>query len=100
MPTAKKRRTLNDLYAEHDDDVLIPGKITAALKALAKEGPEQHETDTEFSRRAGVSNTQLGAYREQFRKHFIVLAGRNGKRYWFGNPEAAKKARIRLNLSE
>lgn len=90
-----KSRTLSDFRAAHDQNVIIPTKIRAALAAMLKEGPEQWEYELEFLKRAGVSTTQLAQFRDQFEAH-VVVAGTGksgGKRVWFADPKIAKKVR-------
>jgi hypothetical protein len=86
-------RTANDFRAAHDPDVIIPNKIRAALAELAKGGEENWEYELEFSRRAGVNQQQLAAYRPQFEAHVVVAPGRNTKRAWFASTKVAKKLR-------
>lgn len=91
-----KAKTLADFRAAHDKNVIIPNKIRAALEQLAKLGPEHYEYEADFLKLAGVSQTDIGKYREKF-VDFIVetsaIHGRTGRRVWFGTVKAAKAAR-------
>jgi hypothetical protein len=92
-------KTLADFRSKFDRDIVVPGKIKAALATLGKEGPEAWEYEGDFIKRAGVSQTDIGKYREQFAKHIVVAkeVGRstsgNGRRVWFWSAGVAAKAR-------
>ncbi len=91
-----KVKTIADFRSAHDANVIVPNKIRAALAAMLKEGAEQWEYELDFIKRAGVSNTQMGMFREQFLDHVIEASvnGRNPKRVWFADVKVAKKLRI------
>lgn len=91
-----KPKTLSDFRSLHDSNVIVPAKIREALTAMLKEGPEQWEYEADFVKRAGVSNTQIGAFREQFIDHIIEApstARQTARRVWFADPKVAKKLR-------
>lgn len=101
---AKSPRTLATFRAAHDRDTVITNKIKAALESLLKdEGPEGYayeandpEGHPTFIKRAGISLTDLGMYREQFADHVVELRNNSrdrGKRVWFATIKAAKAAR-------
>lgn len=92
---ASKAKTIADFKAAHDPDVIVPTKIRAALASLVKEGAENWEYELDFAKRAGINNTQLGAYRDQFSDHIVLAAntGRTPKRAWVGDAKVAKKLR-------
>lgn len=95
MPS-KAAKTLADFRAAHDLNVIIPNKIRAALGAMYAEGAENWEYEQDFMRRAGLSQTQIGAFREQFADHIVTTPHANGrqpKRVWFADRKAAKAAR-------
>ena len=92
----QKAKSLADFRAAHDPNVIIPAKIRAALDAMLKEGPEQWEYELEFMKRAGISQTQIGAFRPQFEQHIVTTGStgrQNAKRVWFADPKVAKKVR-------
>lgn len=92
----KNTRTAADFRAAHDPEVIIPTRIRAALDAMVKEGPEHWEYEADFIRRAGVSQTQIAAYRDQFAAHIVETGhagGRSPKRVWFGDAKVARKLR-------
>ena len=92
----KQPRTLADYRAAHDPSVIVPSRIRAALAAMVKEGRENWEYEAEFMKRAALSPTQMGQFREQFAAHIVLAPGRhqrNPKRIWFGDLKAAAHAR-------
>jgi hypothetical protein len=92
-----KTKTLADFRNAHDPNVIVPNKIRAALASMLKEGPEQWEYEGEFIKRADISQTQMGAFREQFIDYIIeapsTASGRSGRRVWFADSKVAKKVR-------
>lgn len=94
MGTAKK--TLDDLRALHDKNVLVPNKIRAGIAALLKSGDE-YAYDEDFRRLAGLAPVDLKEYREEFAEYWVTLPATNGKRdarkVWFATVSLAKKWR-------
>jgi hypothetical protein len=94
---ASKPKTLADFKAAHDQDVIVPNKIRAALAAIEKEGAEHWLYEGDFLKLSGISTTQIARYREQFSSHIVLAAGANGKqsnkRVYFGNAKVAAKLR-------
>lgn len=93
---ANKAKTIADFRAAHDVNVIVPNKIRGALASMLKEGPEHWEYEADFVKRAGISQTQIGLFREQFNDHVVEApgtSGRNGRRAWFADTKAAKKLR-------
>jgi hypothetical protein len=92
-----KIKTLADFRSAHDPNVIVPNKIRAAFAAMLKEGAEQWDYEGDFTKRADISQTQLGAFRELFIDHIIEApsgsAGRTGRRVWFADAKIAKKLR-------
>lgn len=92
-----KAKTLADFRTLHDLNVIVPNKIRAAFDAMLKEGPEQWDYESDFIKRAGISQTQLGAFHEQFLEHIIETPGHNGgragRRVWIADIKVAKKLR-------
>ena len=88
-------RNLNDFRAAHDKNVIVPNKINAALADMLKEGPENWSYEADFIRRAGISQTDMGLFRDQF-EEYIVQAGdsRQAKRVWFADKKVAAKVRL------
>lgn len=96
--TKAKARTLADFRAAHDQSVIIPNKIRAALAQLQAEGGDENwEYESDFLRRAGVANSIIGQYRDQFAAHIAsVRISSNGsgfKRIWIATTKAAAKFR-------
>lgn len=90
---AKAKKSLADFRAVHDKSVIVPGKIKAALDAMAKDGPDNWEYEADFLRRAGVANSDVGGYREQFKDHVVQVGGKQPKRVWVATVKAAAKFR-------
>lgn len=91
-----KVKNVEDFRAAHDNNVIVPQKIRAALAAMLKVGPEQWEYEADFMKLAGVSQTQIGAFREGFIDHIVDapgLSGRTARRVWFADVRVAKKVR-------
>lgn len=93
---SKKAKTIADFRAAHDLNVIVPTKIRVALEQIAAEGPENWEYEADFIKRAGVSQAQIGQFREQFADHIVetpAVHGRSGRRVWFGAAKVASKLR-------
>lgn len=93
---SKEVKTLADFKAAHDRSVIVPNKIRVALAAMLKEGPEQYEYETDFIKRAAISQADMGEFRDQFVKYIVMTAavhGRAGRRVWFADPKVARLAR-------
>lgn len=88
--------TLAEFQAAHNPDVKIPARIKAGLASLLAEGKESAEYEAEFSKRAGVSASQIAKYRDQFAKHIVVVREErksSPKNVWFADVNTATKAR-------
>jgi hypothetical protein len=99
MATKSKARTIAEFKAAHDQTVIIPNKIRAAIEKLAEIGPEHYEYEADFLRAASVSNNVIGQYRDKFADYWVEIPNPNGggkgtKRVWFGDKKVA--ARVRL----
>ncbi len=90
-------RTLATFRAAHDRNVIVPNKIRAAIEQIRKVGPEHYEYEADLIRMAGISQADIGQYRDQFEDHIVVTAStgssRNPKRVYFGDPKVAAKVR-------
>jgi hypothetical protein len=91
----KKGKNLADFRGAHDNSVIVPAKIEAALAALEKEGgPENWEYEAQFIKRVGTSQTNFAAHRDKFKAHIAVVpGGGNPKRVWIASAKAAAKFR-------
>ena len=85
----KTGRSLQEFRAEHDKSFIVPKKITDALKKLGN----GWEYEVQFMRIAGLSVTDLAAYRDQFAEHVVMVGGRNPKRVWAGTVDLARQLR-------
>lgn len=91
---AKPVKNLASFRAAHDESIIIPNKIRAALESLAKEhGAEGWEYENEFLKRVSCSTTQLAAYRDGFSSYIVETSGSRSKRVWFATEKAAKAVR-------
>lgn len=90
-----KPKTLADWRANNVKEVLIANKIRTAFATMLKVGPEEHETNTDFARLAGVAVNELKDFREEFKQHIVHsrLGGRDGTLYWFADAKVAERAR-------
>jgi len=91
-----KARTIADFRSVHDKNVIIPNKIRAALEAMRKIGPEHYEYEADFIKLAGISNTDMGSFRDQFLAHIVEtpnVRGNASRRVWFADAKVAKKLR-------
>ena len=91
--TKQKAKTLADFRATHDKSVIIPAKIKAGLGALLSEGRENYEQEAEFTKRIGVSQTDMGRFRSEFADHVVETGGKAPKKLWFADKAVAAKAR-------
>lgn len=102
---AKAKRDLSTFDASHTPEVIIPGKIRAALERMRKEDGEeayayeyQDMEGTPFAKRAGLGISQLAGYRKAFKDHIVIvkqdIGSKRGPRFvWFATAKAATKAR-------
>lgn len=96
MTSTKAPRTVSDFRAAHDPNVIIPNKIRTTLDAMLKEGKEHWEYESDFIKRAGLSQTHLSQFREQFADHVVETPHTNGRgprRVWFASKAVAKAMR-------
>jgi hypothetical protein len=96
MSNVKKAagKSLDDFRAAHDSSYIVPTKIKAALADLG----EGWEYEAEFSKRAGLCNTDFAKYREQFSDFYVNVGGaRTQKRVWAGTKAFATKLREKLS---
>jgi hypothetical protein len=98
--TKTKAKTLADLRAVHDDNVVIPKRIRDRFAAMLKIGPEEHDYEADFLKAAKVSNNKIGAFRQEFKAHIVVVGSRNSKRIWFADPKVASRFRAAIGASD
>jgi len=87
---------LDAFRAQFDKNVIVPNSIRTALAELAKvlKAGDKYESEQEFIRRCGVSNTDFAMFRDAFEKFYVnVGTVRQPKRMWFGTESAAAAAR-------
>lgn len=88
-PSKPMGRSLEEFRANHDKSFIVPAKIKAALEKLGN----GWQSELEFAKLAGLSMTDLGAYRAQF-DAFVVPISRDGsRRVWAGTKAFASRMR-------
>lgn len=89
VPTAG--RSLDEFRSSYDRSYIVPRKIKDALVKLA----DGWLREVDFAKLAGVSPTDLAAYRAEFEEdHVVALTGADrGKRAWAGTKRVATKMR-------
>lgn len=95
---ANKSLDIEAFRLKFDKSLIVPGKIKAALEAVAALGAESWETEGDFVRRVGVSTTDFAKYRDQF-SDFWLEAREMGKaptRIWAGTKKLADVLRNTL----
>ena len=92
----KAKKTLADLRATHDKNVVIPNRIKAALAALAASGDEfAYEADFMALTKPKISTTDFAKFRSQFVDFWAEVSdigsGSNSKRVWVPTKKLADK---------
>ena len=87
----KKGKSLAQFRQTYDKATIVPTKIRNGLKSLAT----GWEYESEFVKRAEVSFTDLGNYRDQFADYCVLIKSEN-KRAWSGSLATAKAMREML----
>lgn len=85
---ATKAKTLEDFMKDNDRDTVVRTKIKTALAALLKIGPEEHESETDLAKRAGLQLVEVTRMRDEFHRHVAFvpkLMGRKARYVWFGD---------------
>ncbi len=88
----KTGRSLDKFRELHDKSYIVPKRIRDALKDLGN----GWLYELEFMKLAGISSTDIGAYRDGFEEFWFMAshAGRNSaKRVWCGTKAFAEKLR-------
>lgn len=88
--TRKKKavgKNIKEFRSNHDKNYIIPKRIDQALTDLG----EAWLYEAEFLRQAGVANTDIPQFRDQYEDH-IVYVDRT-KRIWCGTKEFADELR-------
>ena len=90
--TKKQGKTLADLRATHDKNVVIPNRIKEGLAKMAAAGSEW-EYESDFIKLTGTSTTDFAKFREQFIDFWAELPSANGRssarRAWFATKKLA-----------
>lgn len=72
-------RTYQEFRETHDKDYIVPNRIRDALKALG----DSWMYEAEFAKHAGLSQTDLSTYREEFLEDHTIVVDRT-RRIWCG----------------
>jgi hypothetical protein len=96
MTAPKVKKTLADLHAAHDKNVMVPNRIKATLETLAASGDDWiYETDFIASAKPPLSTTDISRFRDQFKDFWAETPPTNGKsssrRVWFASKKLADK---------
>ncbi len=96
MPKVKKG--LAEFRAQFDPNVIIPNKIRAAFKSLAKdEGPDAWEKEVDFLRRAGINHQTIAPHRDAFKAHLVEAKDKSRPvLIWFVDVKRAAEMRKAL----
>ena len=86
-------KTIADFRAAHDKNVIVPAKIKKALADMESEHPENWAYEADLIKRAGLSQTDMSAFRDQFSEHIVETSGKTQKRVWFASAKVAAKVR-------
>lgn len=81
--------TRDDFRARYDKSYIVPNRIREALKKL---GAGRYLPEGDFIKLAGLSQTDLSAYRHMFEDDYIVMVERT-KRLWCGSKALAAEFR-------
>lgn len=85
-PAGRDEKEFKSLY---DKNYIVPTRIKAGLEKL---GPSW-AYELEFAKLAGVSSSDLAAFREQFEKFVVVADRHHSKRVWAGTTALAARLR-------
>lgn len=83
MTKPKTGRTLSDFRQTHDKSFIVPARIKEALSQLGASWMYEHE----FTKLAGLSQTDFGRYKDDYIDDHCVevrASGGNVKRIWCG----------------
>lgn len=87
-----KGKSLEDFRAAHDKNFIVPEKIKAGLAKLG----DSWMYEMEFMKLAGLSTTDLAAFRDGFTDYYVDVSARNAKRVWAGTMKFAKVLREKM----
>lgn len=91
-PKPSTGKSLQDFRAEHDKSYIVPKRIREAVAKLG----DGWLYEVEFLRLAGLSTTDLAAYRDEFLDYVVNVGSAGGKtprRIWAGTKALAQKMR-------
>jgi 7-cyano-7-deazaguanine synthase in queuosine biosynthesis len=80
-------RSMSEFRQTYDLETIVPQRVNAALKELA--GGWLYVV--EFAKLAGVTTTQLSAFRDRYAKHIVAV--KDSRRVWVVRPALAEEMR-------
>lgn len=89
--TKAPKKSLDVFRASHDKSIIVPKKIADCFAAMAKAG-DAFEYEGDFVKRAGLSQAELGTFRDQYTAHIVRTSGKNAKNVWFHDVKTAAEA--------
>jgi hypothetical protein len=94
MKAPQAKKTLADLRAIHDRNVVVPNKIKAALAKMVESGDEfAYEKDFMQLCQPPMSQIDISQYRDNFSDFWATLPSLSGKstprRVWFATKKLA-----------
>lgn len=92
VKVAPKGKSLDEFRALHDDNFIVPKKITFALEALG----DSWLYEGDFIKLCGLNQTKFSAFREQFSEFYIDVTNPK-KRVWVGTKTFVSQIRKRLS---
>lgn len=96
MSAAKAKqsgKSVEEFRAAHDRSYIVPKRIRQALASLG----DGWEYEANFIKIAGISQTDIGRFRDEFDEHIVTTSGHNAKRVWAGTKALADKLRAMVN---
>jgi hypothetical protein len=90
-PTGAVGRSIDEFENVFSSEKIVTDRINSGLEKLG----DGWEYERDFTKLCGISQTELGRYREQFVDYQVKIP-RDSKRIWAGTIEAANKMRKML----
>lgn len=87
---SSKAKTVADFMASNDRETVVRNKIEAAFAAMLKVGPQEHDSEMDMAKRAGLQLAELIKSRDEFHRHVAFcpkLMGRKERYIWFADPK-------------
>lgn len=102
--TKPKAKTLTDALSANDPDTVRRQAIDSRLAAMLEVGPQEWDYEPDFAKSADLSLQVVQAYREHYRKHWVIAPRtgerRAGKCLWFADPKVAQQFRDKVGVKQ